>query len=134
MSGVIAVHLEVVASNAAFHLLPSGESSHCPIVAITTTEGQFVSSSHIGKPVRPLHVLLVAFSIVNTSKFPMQHSRHGAGPGFFQGSAYVNAGGGVFNEVGRDQYNTYSNAVNDDIVVRRSFHRINSIIVEFGTW
>ena len=51
-------------------------------------------------------------------------------PGLFQGASHVNASHGNFNQIGRDQYN-YNNAMNDDMVVRRSFHHINPNIIEF---
>jgi hypothetical protein len=38
-------------------------------------------------------------------------------------------GGRVFDEVGRDQFDK---DIGNEIVVRRSFHRINLIIVEFS--
>jgi hypothetical protein len=50
-----------------------------------------------------------------------QDSKRDADAGFFQGASHVNASNGVFNQVGRDQYN-YNSAVNNDIVVRRFHH------------
>jgi hypothetical protein len=63
----------------------------------------------------------------------MAYSRRDAGPAFFQGASNVNASRGVFNSIGRDQYNynSYNNAMNEEMVVRRSFHQINPIVVEF---
>jgi hypothetical protein len=51
--------------------------------------------------------------------------------------ASINANGGIFNQVGRDQYNNhnqynnYNNAMNDEMVVCQSYQRINLIIVQF---
>jgi len=39
----------------------------------------------------------------------MPYSRHDASPGLFQGASHVNASHGVFNRIGRDQYNSYHN-------------------------
>jgi hypothetical protein len=56
----------------------------------------------------------------------MQDSSRG-GP---RGASNINANGGIFNQVGRDQYNNYNNsqhynnynnAVNDEMVVRQSY-------------
>jgi hypothetical protein len=50
------------------------------------------------------------------------------GPRSSRGASNINANGGIFNQIGRDQYNhynnqynNYSNAVNDDMVVRQSY-------------
>jgi hypothetical protein len=59
---------------------------------------------------------------------PMQDSSRD-GPRFSRGASNINANSGIFNQVGRDQYNhynnnqyhNYSNAVNDDMVVRQSY-------------
>ena len=42
------------------------------------------------------------------------------GPRFFRGVSNINASVGVVNQVGRDQYNNYNNAMNDEMVVRQS--------------
>jgi hypothetical protein len=52
----------------------------------------------------------------------MQHSRYDTGPGFFQGASNVDASHGTFN-----QYN-YNNAMNDEMVVRRSSYHITNMI------
>jgi hypothetical protein len=49
-----------------------------------------------------------------------------------RGASNINANGGIFNQVGRDQfnnynnqynnqYNNYNNAMNDEMVVRQSY-------------
>jgi hypothetical protein len=51
-----------------------------------------------------------------------------------QGVSYIDATGGIVNQVGQDQYNNYNNhnnAMNDEMVVRQSYQSINPIIVQF---
>jgi hypothetical protein len=60
----------------------------------------------------------------------MQDSRYDTGPGFFQGVSHVNASHGIFNHIEGPQYN-YSNAMDDEMVVRRSSYHINPNIIEF---
>jgi hypothetical protein len=40
---------------------------------------------------------------------------------FFRGVSNIYANGGIFNQVGRDQYNNNYNAMNDEMVVRQSY-------------
>ena len=55
--------------------------------------------------------------MVNGPELPSQDSKCDAAPGFFQGVSHVNANNGVYNQVGRDQYN-YNYPMNDEVVVR----------------
>ena len=58
--------------------------------------------------------------MANVPEFPTQDSKRDAAPGLFQGVSHVNANNGVYNQVGRDQYNNYNYPMNDEMVVRRS--------------
>jgi hypothetical protein len=62
----------------------------------------------------------------------MQDSSHD-GPQFSRGVSNINAKRGIVNQVGRNQYNqhynNYNNVMNDEMVVRQSYQRINLIIV-----
>ena len=97
--------------------LPSGETSSWVVIAIHHQQ----SACTIILRRKTSN----AACTLECSKILMQDSSRD-GPRSFRGASNINASGGIVNQVGRDQHNSYqyynnfNNAINDEMVVRQS--------------